>query len=103
MVKLQTHLIKYQIEKGFEDSQSDKKVITVTAVRDRLNIYITVKNYVLKKHTALKLDTATHGYGQQILRDIAKIYSGSFTVSHKGDEYTGTIVLKLQEVEATEL
>lgn len=90
-------------EKGFEDSQSDKKVITVTAVRDRLNIYITVKNYVLKKHTALKLDTTVHGYGQQILRDIAKNYSGSFTVSHNGDEYTGTIVLRMQEVEATEL
>lgn len=90
-------------EKGFEDSQSDKKVITVTAVRDRLNIYITVKNYVPKEHTALKLNMATHGYGQQILRDIAKIYSGSFTVSHNGDEYTGTIVLRMQEVEATEL
>lgn len=72
-------------------------------MRDRLNIYITVKNYVPKEHTALKLNTATHGYGQQILRDIAKIYSGSFTVSHNGDEYTGTIVLRMQEVEATEL
>ena len=42
-------------------------------------------------------DSSLHGYGQQILGDIAQIYSGRFEKSEKNGEYTCTLVMQMKE------
>lgn len=86
-------------EAGFTDEQKDKKVITVKAVNDSTNVYITVKNYVSGIEVPREDNTSLHGYGQQILRDIADIYSGSFTAGEENGVYTGIIVMKTKKAE----
>lgn len=84
-------------EAGFTDEQKDKKVITVKAVNDSTSVYITVKNYVSGVEVPREDDTFLHGYGQQILRDIAGIYSGSFTAFEENGVYTGIIVMNTKK------
>lgn len=84
-------------EAGFTDEQKDKKVITVKAVNDSTSVYITVKNYVSGVEVPREDDTFLHGYGQQILRDIAGIYSGSFTAFEEKGVYTGIIVMNTKK------
>lgn len=84
-------------EAGFTDEQKDKKVITVKAVNDSTSVYITVKNYVSGVEAPREDDTFLHGYGQQILRDIAGIYSGSFTAFEENGVYTGIIVMNTKK------
>ena len=86
-------------EAGFTDEQKDKKVLTVKAVNDSTNVYITVKNYVSGIEVPREDNTSLHGYGQQILRDIADIYSGSFTAGEENGVYTGIIVMKTKKAE----
>lgn len=84
-------------EAGFTDEQKDKKVITVKAVNDSTSVYITVKNYVSGVEVPREDDTFLHGYGQQILRDIAGIYSGSFTAFEENGVYTGIIAMNTKK------
>lgn len=86
-------------EAGFTDEQKDKKVITVKAVNDSTSVYITVKNYVSGVEVPREDDTFLHGYGQQILRDIAGIYSGSFTAFEENGVYTGIIVMNTKKTD----
>lgn len=82
-------------EIGFDDEHKDKKVITVKAVNDRTNVYITVKNNISGVEVPRDDNSSLHGYGQQILHDIAGIYSGNFTTIEKDDVYTGILTLKM--------
>lgn len=84
-------------ERGFSDSESDKKVIKVSAVNDEVSVYITVKNYVSGIDIPRKDDSSLHGYGQKILSDIADMYSGSFTKKEKNGEYTCTLILRMSD------
>lgn len=84
-------------ERGFLDSESDKKVIKVSAVNDEVSVYITVKNYVSGIDIPRKDDSSLHGYGQKILGDIADMYSGSFTKKEKNGEYTCTLILRMPD------
>ncbi len=62
-------------ERGFTEKDSDKKIINVDAVSDSVSVYITVRNYVSGVEISREDDSSLHGYGQQILGDIAQIYS----------------------------
>ena len=63
-------------ERGFTEKDSDRKIINVDAVSDSVSVYITVRNYVSGVEISREDDSSLHGYGQQILGDIAQIYSG---------------------------
>lgn len=67
-------------------------------------MYITVKNFVSGVDVPRDDDSSLHGYGQQILCDIAQIYSGSFDRNEKDGEYICVLILKrkVQEEEITE-
>ena len=80
-------------ERGFTEKDSDKKIINVDAVSDSVSVYITVRNYVSGVEISREDDSSLHGYGQQILGDIAQIYSGRFEKSEKNGEYTCTLIL----------
>lgn len=80
-------------ERGFTEKDSDKKIISVDAVSDSVSVYITVRNYVSGVEISREDDSSLHGYGQQILGDIAQIYSGRFEKSEKNGEYTCTLIL----------
>lgn len=80
-------------ERGFTEKDSDKKIINVNAVSDSVSVYITVRNYVSGVEISREDDSSLHGYGQQILGDIAQIYSGRFEKSEKNGEYTCTLIL----------
>ena len=80
-------------ERGFTEKDSDKKIINVNAVSDSVSVYITVRNYVSGVEISREDDSSLHGYGQQILGDIAQIYSGRFEKSEKDGEYTCTLIL----------
>ena len=82
-------------EIGFDDEHKDKKIITVKADNDRTNVYITVKNNISGVEVPRDDNSSLHGYGQQILHDIAGIYSGNFTTIEKDDAYTGILMLKM--------
>lgn len=80
-------------ERGFTEKDSDRKIINVDAVSDSVSVYITVRNYVSGVEISREDDSSLHGYGQQILGDIAQIYSGRFEKSEKNGEYTCTLIL----------
>ena len=80
-------------ERGFTENDSDRKIINVDAVSDSVSVYITVRNYVSGVEISREDDSSLHGYGQQILGDIAQIYSGRFEKSEKNGEYTCTLIL----------
>ena len=80
-------------ERGFTEKDSDRKIINVDAVNDSVSVYITVRNYVSGVEISREDDSSLHGYGQQILGDIAQIYSGRFEKSEKNGEYTCTLIL----------
>ena len=80
-------------ERGFTEKDSDRKIINVDAVSDSVSVYITVRNYVSGVEILREDDSSLHGYGQQILSDIAQIYSGRFEKSEKNGEYTCTLIL----------
>lgn len=80
-------------ERGFTEKDSDRKIINVDAVSDSVSVYITVRNYVSGVEILREDDSSLHGYGQQILSDIAQIYSGRFEKSEKDGEYTCTLIL----------
>lgn len=80
-------------ERGFTEKDSDRKIINVNAVSDSVSVYITVRNYVSGVEISREDDSSLHGYGQQILGDIAQIYSGRFEKSEKNGEYTCTLIL----------
>ena len=84
-------------ERGFTEKDSDKKIINVDAVSDSVSVYITVRNYVSGVEISREDDSSLHGYGQQILGDIAQIYSGRFEKSEKNGEYTCTLVMQMKE------
>ena len=84
-------------ERGFTEKDSDKKIISVDAVSDSVSVYITVRNYVSGVEISREDDSSLHGYGQQILGDIAQIYSGRFEKSEKNGEYTCTLVMQMKE------
>ena len=84
-------------ERGFTEKDSDKKIIDVDAVSDLVSVYITVRNYVSGVEISREDDSSLHGYGQQILGDIAQIYSGRFEKSEKNGEYTCTLVMQMKE------
>ncbi len=81
-------------ERGFAEIDSDKKIITVNAFSDSVSVYITVKNYVSGVEIPREDNSSLHGYGQQILSDIARIYSGSFDKTEKDGEYSCTLTLR---------
>ena len=87
-------------ERGFTEKDSDKKIINVDAVSDSVSVYITVRNYVSGVEISREDDSSLHGYGQQILGDIAQIYSGRFEKSEKNGEYTCTLVMQMKERQA---
>ena len=87
-------------ERGFTEKDSDKKIINVDAVSDSVSVYITVRNYVSGVEISREDDSSLHGYGQQILGDIAQIYSGRFENSEKNGEYTCTLVMQMKERQA---
>lgn len=91
-------------ERGFTDNDADKKIIDVSVVSDSVSVYITVKNFVSGVDVSRDDDSSLHGYGQQILCDIAQIYSGSFDRTEKNGKYICTLILnrKVQEEELTE-
>ncbi len=71
-------------ERGFtEKKTATRKIINVDAVSDSVSVYITVRNYVSGVEISREDDSSLHGYGQQILGDIAQIYSGRFEKSEK--------------------
>lgn len=80
-------------ERGFTEKDSNRKIINVDAVSDSVSVYITVRNYVSGVEISREDDSSLHGYGQQILGDIAQIYSGRFEKSEKNGEYTCTLIL----------
>lgn len=80
-------------ERGFTEKDSDRKIINVDAVSDSVSVYITVRNYVSGVEISREDDSSLHGDGQQILGDIAQIYSGRFEKSEKNGEYTCTLIL----------
>lgn len=80
-------------ERGFTEKDSGRKIINVDAVSDSVSVYITVRNYVSGVEISREDDSSLHGYGQQILGDIAQIYSGRFEKSEKNGEYTCTLIL----------
>ena len=80
-------------ERGFTEKDSDRKIINVDAVSDSVSVYITVRNYVSGVEISREDDSSLHGYGQQILGDIAQIYSGRFEKSEKNGEYTCKLIL----------
>ena len=84
-------------ERGFTEKDSDRKIINVDAVSDSVSVYITVRNYVSGVEISREDDYSLHGYGQQILVDIAQIYSGRFEKSEKNGEYTCTLVMQMKE------
>ena len=84
-------------ERGFTEKDSAKKIINVDAVSDSVSVYITVRNYVSGVEISREDDSSLHGYGQQILGDIAQIYSGRFEKSEKNGEYTCTLVMQTKE------
>ena len=84
-------------ERGFTEKDSDRKIINVDAVSDSVSVYITVRNYVSGVEISREDDSSLHGYGQQILGDIAQIYSGRFEKSEKNGEYTCTLVMQMKE------
>ena len=84
-------------ERGFAESDTDKKIITVNAFSDSVSVYITVKNYVSGVEIPRKDDSSLHGYGQKILGDIAEMYSGSFTTTEKNGEYTCTLIMQMHK------
>ena len=84
-------------ERGFTEKDSDRKIINVDAVSDSVSVYITVRNYVSGVEISREDDSSLHGYGQQILVDIAQIYSGRFEKSEKNGEYTCTLVMQMKE------
>lgn len=81
-------------ERGFTDKDADRKIIDVSAVSDSVSVYITVKNYVSGVDVPREDDSSLHGYGQQILSDIARIYSSSFDKTEKDGEYSCTLMLR---------
>ena len=81
-------------ERGFAEIDSDKKIITVNAFSDSVSVYINVKNYVSGVEIPREDNSSLHGYGQQILSDIARIYSGSFDKTEKDGEYSCTLTLR---------
>ena len=87
-------------ERGFTEKDSDRKIINVNAVSDSVSVYITVRNYVSGVEISREDDSSLHGYGQQILGDIAQIYSGRFEKSEKNGEYTCTLVMQMKERQA---
>ena len=87
-------------ERGFTEKDSDRKIINVDAVSDSVSVYITVRNYVSGVEISREDDSSLHGYGQQILGDIAQIYSGRFEKSEKNGEYTCTLVMQMKERQA---
>ena len=87
-------------ERGFTEKDSDRKIINVNAVSDSVSVYITVRNYVSGVEILREDDSSLHGYGQQILGDIAQIYSGKFEKSEKNGEYTCTLVMQMKERQA---
>ena len=84
-------------ERGFTEKDSDRKIINVDAVSDSVSVYITVRNYVSGVEISREDDSSLHGYGQQILGDIAQIYLGRFEKSEKNGEYTCTLVMQMKE------
>lgn len=90
-------------EYGFTDNDSDKKIITVNAFSDSVSVYITVKNYISGVEISRDDNSSLHGYGQQILSDIARIYSGSFDKTEKDGEYLCTLTLRKKEREEENL
>ena len=87
-------------ERGFAESNTDKKIITVNAFSDSVSVYITVKNYISGVEIPREDDSSLHGYGKKILGDIAEMYSGSFTATEKNGEYTCTLIMQMPERQA---
>ena len=48
-------------EIGFDDEHKDKKIITVKAVNDRTNVYITVKNNISGVEVPRDDNSSLHG------------------------------------------
>lgn len=79
--------------RGAAQAPQEQRTISLHAVQDGDFLHIKTENHSLPPERKRRTDG--HGYGQQILRDIAQQYHGSFQAEWKDGIYTAVLSLSL--------
>ena len=79
--------------RGAAQAPQEQRTISLHAVQDGDFLHIKTENHSLPPERKRRSDG--HGYGQQILRDIAQQYNGSFQAEWKDGIYTAILSLSL--------